>query len=177
MGRNAVKKSRKITHVFDRPSRAGLSALAIAIAMFLAAPDSSAQSQAAPAAPQSAPDNTPTQAQGKPKAPNQAKTEKVKNLEEVVVTANDQTQKLSQVGGAISVLTGEDLQNMGASSFQDYMSYVPGVSLESYGRPGQTQVSIRGISSQSVGATTAVYLDDIPISQSTNPKVRLIRLT
>jgi iron complex outermembrane recepter protein len=168
MGRNAVKNSRKIKHVFDGPSRTGLTALALAIAMFLAAPDASAQSQTTTATPPSAPDSTPAQAQGKPETPNQAKPEKVKNLEQVVVTANDQTQKLSEVGGAISVMTGEDLQNMGASSFQDYIGFVPGVSLESYGRPGQTQVSIRGISSQSVGATTAVYLDDIPISQSSN---------
>ena len=162
-----MKKLREIAHVFDGPSRLGLTALAVA--MLLVAPDSP-YAQTTPAAPQNTPDNTPTQAQaqGGANAQNQAKSQKVKNLEEVVVTANDQTEKLSQVGGAISVITGDDLQNMGASSFQDYMNYVPGVSLESYGRPGQTQVSIRGISSQSVGATTAVYVDDIPISQSSN---------
>ncbi len=87
---------------------------------------------------------------------------------DIVVTANKRNVKLSEVGGAISAISGDELRKMDANKIADYFGFVPGVSLTSYGRPGQVQVAIRGISSQSVGSATATYVDEIPLGQSSN---------
>lgn len=87
---------------------------------------------------------------------------------DIIVTAGKRTERLSEVGGAVSALSGDTLRNLGASTIQDYLGFTPGVTLTSYGRPGQTEISIRGISSQSVGPASAVYIDEIPFGQSSN---------
>jgi outer membrane receptor protein involved in Fe transport len=89
-------------------------------------------------------------------------------IQDIVVTAGKQSSKLSEVGGAVSAISGDTLRKMNADKIQDYLGFVPGVSLTSLGRPGQTQISIRGISSQSVGPATAIYVDEIPFGQSSN---------
>lgn len=83
-------------------------------------------------------------------------------LEEIVVTAGKRRELLSQVGSAVSAISGEQLEDIGANSMQDYLSRIPGLSLQSGGTPGYGEVSIRGIAPQSVGATTATYIDEVP---------------
>ncbi|WP_447763631.1 TonB-dependent receptor domain-containing protein [Sphingopyxis panaciterrae] len=92
----------------------------------------------------------------------------IDGIEEIVVTAGKRVERLSEVGGAVSAVTGDTLRNLGANSIQDYLGFTPGVSLNSYGRPGQTEISIRGISAQSVGPASAIYIDEIPFGQSSN---------
>jgi len=87
---------------------------------------------------------------------------------DIVVTAGKRAERLSEVGGAISALSGDTLRELNANSVQDYLGFTPGVSLTSYGRPGQTEISIRGIASQSVGPAAAVYIDEVPFGQSSN---------
>jgi outer membrane receptor protein involved in Fe transport len=89
-------------------------------------------------------------------------------IQDIIVTAGKHSTKLSEVGGAVSAISGDTLRKMNADKVQDYLGFVPGVSLTSLGRPGQTQISIRGISSQSVGPATAIYVDEIPFGQSSN---------
>lgn len=87
---------------------------------------------------------------------------------DIIVTAGKRIERLSEVGGAISALSGDTLRELNANSVQDYLGFTPGVSLSSYGRPGQTEISIRGIASQSVGPAAAIYVDEIPFGQSSN---------
>jgi outer membrane receptor protein involved in Fe transport len=85
---------------------------------------------------------------------------------EIIVTAGKREEKLSKVADGISVVTSQQLTVRSADSLQDYIAFTPGVSINSYGNAGHGVVSIRGISPQSVGATTATYVDDIPVGPS-----------
>ena len=92
----------------------------------------------------------------------------VPTLEEVVVTANKRREPLSNIGEGISAITGADLELMSANKLEDYVGFVPGVEITSYGRPGQDQISIRGIASQSLGAAVATYVDEVPVGSTSN---------
>jgi iron complex outermembrane receptor protein len=70
------------------------------------------------------------------------------------------------VGGAVAAVSGGKLEERGADSLQDYIAFIPGVTLQSYGTPGFGVVSIRGIAAQSVGAATATYIDEVPFGPS-----------
>ncbi len=83
-------------------------------------------------------------------------------LKEVIVTATKRREELSKIGLSVSVVAGQFLEDRGAQSLQDYLAFIPGVSLQSQGTPGYGEVEIRGISPQSVGATVATYVDGVP---------------
>lgn len=87
---------------------------------------------------------------------------------DIVVTANKKSERLSDVGAGISAISGDNLEKLHASTLTDYLSFVPGVSFTSYGRPGQTQVVLRGIAPLGLGAAIATYVDEIPVGSSSN---------
>ena len=72
------------------------------------------------------------------------------------------------MGEGISAISGEQLQNLQANTLEDYLGFVPGVEFTSYGRPGQDQISIRGIASQALGAAIATYVDGVPVGSASN---------
>jgi outer membrane receptor protein involved in Fe transport len=88
-------------------------------------------------------------------------------LGKIVVTAMRRETAVERVPGGISVLSGDRLQEMGASSFTDYARTVPGLSFTSAGGFGGEKYVIRGISTDTASeyrATTAVYFDETPIT-------------
>jgi len=87
---------------------------------------------------------------------------------EVIVTANKRAEPLSKIGEGISAISGDHLEKLNANSLEDYLGFVPGVEFTSYGRPGQDQISIRGIASQALGAAIATYVDGIPVGSASN---------
>jgi outer membrane receptor protein involved in Fe transport len=88
-------------------------------------------------------------------------------LEEVIVTAQKRSEKVQDVPASISVLSGRQLENLHATSMQDYAAYVPGLIVSSGGSPGQTQITLRGLNPLNAGATmVATVLDDVPIGSS-----------
>jgi len=87
-------------------------------------------------------------------------------LEEIVVTAARRRESLSQVGSAVSAISGDVLLQRSSDSLQDYVAFIPGVSLTSQGAAGYGVVAIRGIAPQGNGATTATYVDEIPVGAS-----------
>ena len=86
--------------------------------------------------------------------------------QDIIVTAGKQEQYLNRVAEGISVVTGKQLDDRGAKSLADYTALTPGLSLQSAGATGFGFVEIRGISPQSVGATVATYINDVPVSAS-----------
>jgi iron complex outermembrane recepter protein len=88
------------------------------------------------------------------------------NLEEIVVTASRRAERLSEVGGAVSAISGESLLERSADSLQDYVAFIPGLSLTSQGASGYGVVAIRGIAPQGNGASVATYIDNIPVGAS-----------
>jgi iron complex outermembrane receptor protein len=90
-------------------------------------------------------------------------------LEEIVVTAQKRVEDLQKVPISITVLSGEKLEQLQVSSFDDYAKFLPSVSFQSNG-PGQAQLYFRGIASGNDGnhsgslPATGLYVDDIPVT-------------
>jgi iron complex outermembrane receptor protein len=90
-------------------------------------------------------------------------------IQEIVVTAQRRTENLQDVPIAIQALTAETLTQLNATTFDDFVKYLPNVTTATNG-PGQGNIYMRGLgttggSNQSAGVLTsfpnvAVYLDD-----------------
>ncbi len=87
-------------------------------------------------------------------------------LQEVLVTANKRRESAREVPGAVTVISGGKLESIGASNFQDFATYVPGLSSASDG-VGENQIAIRGITSGAqISSTVGVYVDESPVGSS-----------
>jgi outer membrane receptor protein involved in Fe transport len=84
-------------------------------------------------------------------------------LEEIVVTAQKRTEKLSKVPISIAVLGKAQMDKQGVRSIQDIARLVPGLSLQTSDVLGDTNISIRGIVSDTGAQTTGIYIDDTPV--------------
>jgi iron complex outermembrane receptor protein len=91
------------------------------------------------------------------------------DIEEIVVTATRRTENLQDVPIAITALTGATLQQLNVQTLDDYVKYLPSVTITGFG-PGQNEIYMRGLSTSHDGAqvsggyaqfpNVAVYLDD-----------------
>lgn len=90
-------------------------------------------------------------------------------LEEVVVTAQKQSENLQSVPMSISAFGSEKLEDLRINNIEDAIKFVPSVTVASAG-PGFSQVFMRGISSGSNGnhsgpsPSVGQYLDEQPIT-------------
>ncbi|WP_343699548.1 TonB-dependent receptor [Caulobacter sp.] len=89
-------------------------------------------------------------------------------IDEVIVTAGKRAERLQDLAGGASAVTGQQLQAAGAQSNADYLGRIPGVVFNE-GTSGQSAVTIRG-----VGATagidqgqgpTGYFLNEIPLTE------------
>lgn len=86
-------------------------------------------------------------------------------IERVVVTSQKRSQDVQDVPLSITVLGRDELKAQGIADFEDISRAVPGVSFNSVGATeGETNVTIRGVSSTSGSATVGLYLDDVSIT-------------
>lgn len=88
-----------------------------------------------------------------------------RQLEEIVVTAQKREQTLMEIPQSITVIDGELLRRQQADNFQDYLSLVPGLSLES-STQGVTRITLRGVNTGGVASTVGVYVDEVPFGSS-----------
>ena len=89
-------------------------------------------------------------------------------LEEVIVTATRRDAPAATVPVSVSVLTGDDLERLGASGFSDYARSVPGLSYTDGGTGGEKH-TIRGISTNAwidFNAATALYFGEVPMTHA-----------
>lgn len=93
-------------------------------------------------------------------------TERAATLDRVVVTANKRVENIRDVAASITVVGERQLENLGSSSLADYSYLIPGMQVQDNGSPGQTSVSLRGISALSSSATVATYIDEVPVGSS-----------
>ncbi len=90
-------------------------------------------------------------------------------LEEVVVTAQKQTENLQAVPMSIQAFGEAKLEQLNINNMTDYMKFMPSVSFQSYG-PGFTRVFMRGVASGDNGnhsgpmPSVGQYLDEQPIT-------------
>ena len=87
-------------------------------------------------------------------------------LEEIIVTAEKRTESLQNVPATVSVVGSEEINALHATELTDIGAYVAGLQVDSGGAPGQTTLSLRGISPLSANATVAEYIDDTPIGST-----------
>ena len=83
-------------------------------------------------------------------------------LGEVIVTATKREQSSRKIPATVNVLRGKDLEDIGARDMQDFLKYVPGVTLQEGETNNSRTISIRGIGPQP-GANTTVgsLIDDV----------------
>ena len=90
-------------------------------------------------------------------------------LQEVIVTANRREQNLQDVPITIQALTGDTLTKLNATTFDDYVKYLPNVTAQGLG-PGQNNIYMRGLATGVTGIqgsgvvgsfpNVAIYLDE-----------------
>lgn len=99
------------------------------------------------------------------KDPDNRKTssESPTELQEVIVTATLRSENVQNVPAALTVLTGAQLDQLGAQDLDDVAALVPGFQLATIG-PGFNVETLRGVSTGlfSTGATVATYFDEAP---------------
>src|SRR5580698_5487462 len=90
-------------------------------------------------------------------------------LEDIVVTAQKRTESLQNVPLSITALGTQQLEELHVQNFDDYVQYLPSVSIKTTG-PGQDKVYMRGVASGGDGVhdgtvpSVGVYLDEQPVT-------------
>lgn len=92
-------------------------------------------------------------------------------IDSIVVTARKREEDLRSVAGSVSAMSGRQLDQLGAQSFSDYLTRLPGVQFND-AMPGYSSISVRGVSTTTsidVGqASTGVYINDVPLADPFN---------
>lgn len=86
-------------------------------------------------------------------------------LEQILVTAQKRAQTLIEIPQSVTVLGGDLLERQQANNFKEYLSLIPGLSLEG-NTPGVSRISLRGINTGGVASTVGVYVDEVPFGSS-----------
>jgi iron complex outermembrane receptor protein len=100
-------------------------------------------------------------------------TNKKASIETIEVTATKRSESIQDIPVTVTALTGDNLEELGVSNFDQYVEFLPNVVFQGTG-PGQNEIYIRGaattqtnISVSSVQAlqpSVAFYLDEQPVS-------------
>ncbi|MFT3755539.1 MAG: TonB-dependent receptor [Pseudoxanthomonas sp.] len=85
-------------------------------------------------------------------------------LDSIKVTASRRATLVEKTPMAISSITAETLDEIGAVDIKDFAAQVPGLRVQ-YSGPGASRINLRGINS-SGEATVSVYNDESPVSGS-----------
>src|SRR5277367_2326043 len=96
-------------------------------------------------------------------------TEASDSIAEITVTAQRRTENIQDVPITIQALTSETLKELSVTTFDDYVRYLPNVTVSSNG-PGQGEIYMRGLSVGNAGTQSsgtiggfpnvAIYLDE-----------------
>ena len=87
----------------------------------------------------------------------------------IVVTANKRKEKLMDVPQSINVVTGDTVQKLNLTQFDDVQKVVPGLDI-SRGSGRDFSVSLRGVyfdPTSSITPTVDLYLNEVPVDAST----------
>lgn len=96
-------------------------------------------------------------------------------LEEIIVTATKRSEPLMNIPQSITALTDENLKNLSADNFSGYARHVPSLDFVEFS-PGQTRITVRGVSAEEGISTTGYYIDEIAVTsaaQGAQPDFRL----
>jgi iron complex outermembrane receptor protein len=111
-------------------------------------------------------------AQGQTDTPKSPSLSDIHRLDEVVVTATRRTETVMDVPFSVNVQEEADIQRLNTFSLEGLSRNIAGLNIQNLG-PGQTVVTIRGVSSgqivrdqPGIKEQVGVYLDDTPIAIS-----------
>jgi iron complex outermembrane receptor protein len=88
------------------------------------------------------------------------------SVSEVVVTAQKRVQNVQDVPEQVTVVSSQFIDQLHATSLGDLADYVPGLQATSGGTPGQTTLSLRGITPVASNVTVGTYVGDVPVGGS-----------
>ena len=83
----------------------------------------------------------------------------------IVVTATKRAEPILDIPQSVTVVGGETLERQQATTFQQYLNEIPGLSLTE-AEPGSTRLTLRGVNTGGVSSTVAVYVDEMPFGSS-----------
>lgn len=84
-------------------------------------------------------------------------------ISEVVVTAQKRQERLIDVPQAVTVVSSNALEKIGATRLQDYVDLIPGFTLTEIG--GRKNYTIRGLNTGlEISPTVAVYVDEVSVT-------------
>ena len=94
-------------------------------------------------------------------------------IEIIEVTATKRSESIQEVPVTVTALTGDSLEKLGVSNFDQYVEFLPNVVFQGTG-PGQNEIYIRGAATtqtsiavssvQALQPSVAFYLDEQPVS-------------
>lgn len=86
--------------------------------------------------------------------------------DEIVVTAQKREQRLIDVPSAVTAVSGDALTQRNLTRIEQFAAFTPGISF-SEGLTGP-QLTVRGLNASGQGATTAILVDDVPLTSSSS---------
>ncbi len=91
--------------------------------------------------------------------------------DEIIVTANKRSDTILNIPQSVQAISGDELERLSATSFQDIVNKLSGVSGYSTGT-GTSSFNIRGIESLAASpidaSTVGYYVDDVPLSRASS---------
>ena len=82
-------------------------------------------------------------------------------LEEIVVTATKRAESSQDIPVAIQAITGDSLTELGITTFDEYVQYLPNVVQQSRG-PGRSEIYIRGVATEQSNNTVSSVQGSAP---------------
>ncbi|PKI16780.1 TonB-dependent receptor [Colwellia sp. 12G3] len=103
----------------------------------------------------------------------EAKKQEKAKIEIIEVTATKRSESIQEVPVTVTAITGDNLETLGVSNFDQYVEFLPNVTFQGTG-PGQNEIYIRGAATtqtsiavssvQALQPSVAFYLDEQPVS-------------
>jgi outer membrane receptor protein involved in Fe transport len=103
----------------------------------------------------------------------EAQKQEKSKIEIIEVTATKRSESIQDIPVTVTALTGDSLEKLGVSSFEEYVEFLPNVVFQGTG-PGQNEIYIRGAATsqtsiavssvQALQPSVAFYLDEQPVS-------------
>lgn len=126
--------------------------------------------EAAPVIPVPSLDTPPAAATRDERVGEESETQR---LDEVMVTATKRAESVRDIPASVSALRGEDLEQHGYQSQEDFLKLVPGVSFAN-DNITPNRITIRGVGADlNTSNTTGVFLGDVPFEDPILPRVTL----
>ena len=87
-------------------------------------------------------------------------------LSEIIVTAQKISQKLMDVPMSVSVLTGDQLEQLQATRISDWQALVPGLNIDDGTTPGKGSLILEGVPSLGAASEVGMYVNDTPVGSA-----------